>query len=107
MTTAFDGKHAHSTTAWALTRNNVFAGRLVANHTPSGVTVTLVLFHSSKHPAKMATARVTGYGFCKFSAAADKVLSELNFKCDVAGKGPEVVERFLESQGYNVLRVIG
>lgn len=108
----FDYKHVRSVNAWALVHDGNHAGKVVANWSdnPAGsvCTVCVIIWIGTlcdKGERFDAKGKAGGGGYCKFSAAFESAMRDQGCK-GVHGAGEREVEKWLESKGYEVFRVI-
>lgn len=113
-------KHAASVRAWALIWKGQPAGAIVANFSdnPGGAvcTVTIRVYSGPLKELPIVTGRAGGYGYDKFSAAADAALRSGMTNADewmkshgveyLHGGGDSVLESLLTSAGYVVAKAL-
>lgn len=102
-----------SVTAWAITFNGEFAGRIASYYAPrsGGVTTTVAIWKGPIHEAHEYAihGHAGGYGYDKFSASigdafrrAGITLGEME---KLNGDGATIVRQRLEALGYGVMEV--
>jgi hypothetical protein len=93
-----------STTAYALIKDNEYAGFIVANwsNNPNGSVCTALV----QIDGKSGIGKAGGYGYCKLSAAVYDALKSMNIEPQVVKPGNGRHEQEFEDMGYTVLLVV-
>ena len=101
---AYDYASIKSVSAYAITFNGNFCGKIVANHGESQVTATVCIYGGPRRGMESTTGVASGYGYDKLSAAiwdafhrADGGIWKLK---------DEDWQRILESENYVINKVV-
>lgn len=95
--------------AWVILHEGKPAGKIVTHNSGAVATATVVIFAGLLEEVPIVSAKASGYGYDKYSAAVVKALSKA-VECDKLrecdGAGMSSVENWFNSVGYTLFQVV-